>query len=190
MVFSLNRAELCLDNLESAGQRAGFQNEAQRLLGRTRAELEYRSLVRRRRRPARRDGAAAAHLREATDAITRRYFAGAEAVLRLAPGLGRAMSMQLRIVHTTAFEYAGKATASFNEARLTPQTTPGQIVVHTRLEVHPTPWTYTYRDYWGTAGDRVRGARPARVADRVGDGDGAHRPRRARSPAALVGRRA
>ena len=92
------------------------------------------------------------------------------------------MSMQLRIVHTTGFEYAGKATASFNEARLTPQTTPGQIVVHTRLEVHPTPWTYTYRDYWGTAGDRVRGARPARVADRVGDGDGAHRPRRARSP--------
>jgi len=59
-------------------------------------------------------------------------------------------SMQLRIVHTTGFEYAGKATASFNEARLTPQTTPGQIVVHTRLEVHPTPWTYTYRDYWGT----------------------------------------
>ncbi|HMD12367.1 MAG TPA: transglutaminase N-terminal domain-containing protein, partial [Marmoricola sp.] len=58
--------------------------------------------------------------------------------------------MQLRIVHTTGFEYAGKATASFNEARLTPQTTPGQIVVHTRLEVHPTPWTYTYRDYWGT----------------------------------------
>jgi transglutaminase-like putative cysteine protease len=60
------------------------------------------------------------------------------------------MTMQLRIVHTTGFEYAGKATASFNEARLTPQTTPGQIVVHTRLEVHPTPWTYSYRDYWGT----------------------------------------
>ena len=58
--------------------------------------------------------------------------------------------MQLRIVHTTGFEYAGKAAASFNEARLTPQTRPGQIVVHTRLEVHPTPWTYTYRDYWGS----------------------------------------
>ncbi len=39
--------------------------------------------------------------------------------------------MQLRIVHTTGFEYDGKAAASFNEARLTPQTTPGQIVVHT-----------------------------------------------------------
>ena len=44
VVFSLNRAEQCLENLESSGQRAGFQNEAQRLLGRTRAELEYRSL--------------------------------------------------------------------------------------------------------------------------------------------------
>ena len=44
VVFALNRAEQCLDNLES-GQRAGFQNEAQRLLGRMRAELEYRSLA-------------------------------------------------------------------------------------------------------------------------------------------------
>ena len=48
VVFALSRAELCLDTLESVGsassQRAGFQNEAQRLLGRTRAELEYRSL--------------------------------------------------------------------------------------------------------------------------------------------------
>ena len=72
-------AERCLDNLESAGQRAGFQNEAQRLLGRTRAELEYRSLsdvvadlpneMERLQRTC----------ALATDAITRRYFAGAEA---------------------------------------------------------------------------------------------------------------
>lgn len=60
------------------------------------------------------------------------------------------MSMQLRIVHTTGFEYDGKANSSFNEARLTPLTSPGQIVVHNRVEVSPTPWTYTYRDYWGS----------------------------------------
>lgn len=60
------------------------------------------------------------------------------------------MTMQLRIVHTTGFEYDGKANSSFNEARLTPVTSPGQIVVHNRVEVHPTPWTYSYRDYWGT----------------------------------------
>lgn len=58
--------------------------------------------------------------------------------------------MQLRIAHTTGFTYAGKASASFNEARLTPTTMPGQIVVYSRLEVQPAPWTYTYRDYWGT----------------------------------------
>ncbi|SDR83622.1 Transglutaminase-like enzyme, putative cysteine protease [Nocardioides scoriae] len=60
------------------------------------------------------------------------------------------MSLQLRIVHTTGFEYTGKANTSFNEARLTPVTLPGQIVVHSRVEVSPTPWTYTYRDYWGS----------------------------------------
>ncbi len=80
VVFSLNRAEQCVDNLESSGQRAGFQNEAQRLLGRTRAELEYRSLsdvladlpseMERLQRTC----------ALATDAISRRYFAGAESL--------------------------------------------------------------------------------------------------------------
>ncbi len=58
--------------------------------------------------------------------------------------------MQLRIQHTTGFEYEGKANTSFNEARLTPLTLPGQIVIHSRVEVSPTPWAYTYRDYWGS----------------------------------------
>lgn len=80
VVFSLNRAEQCLDNLESSGQRAGFQNEAHRLLGRMRAELEYRSLsdvltdlpheMERLQRAC----------ALATEAVTRRYFAGAEAL--------------------------------------------------------------------------------------------------------------
>ncbi|GCD88524.1 alpha-E domain-containing protein [Nocardioides sp. LS1] len=80
VVFALSRAEQCLDNLESAGQRAGFQNEAQRLLGRMRAELEYRSLsdvmadlpneMERLQRTC----------ALATEAVTRRYFAGAEAL--------------------------------------------------------------------------------------------------------------
>ena len=84
VVFALSRAELCLDNLESVGsgssQRAGFQNEAQRLLGRTRAELEYRSLsdvvadLPTEMERLQRTCAAA------TDAVTRRFFAGAEAL--------------------------------------------------------------------------------------------------------------
>jgi uncharacterized alpha-E superfamily protein len=78
VVFALNRAEQCLDNLEASGQRAGFQNEAQRLLGRTRAELEYRSLS---------DlvGDLPAQMERlqracalATEAVTRRYFASSD----------------------------------------------------------------------------------------------------------------
>jgi uncharacterized alpha-E superfamily protein len=79
VVFGLSEAERCLERVESAGTRAGVHNEAQRLLGRTRAELEYRSLsdfvtelpseMERLQRTC----------AMATDAITRRYFAGAEA---------------------------------------------------------------------------------------------------------------
>ena len=58
--------------------------------------------------------------------------------------------MQLKIVHTTGFAYDGGAVASYNEARLTPQTVGNQIVVHTRLDVQPAPWTWSYRDYWGS----------------------------------------
>jgi uncharacterized alpha-E superfamily protein len=80
IVFALNSAEQCLDNLESSGPRAGFQNEAQRLLGRMRAELEYRSLseliadlpseMERVQRTC----------TQATEAVTRRYFARADAL--------------------------------------------------------------------------------------------------------------
>jgi len=80
VVFSLARAEQCLDNLEATGQRAGIQNEAQRLLGRTRTELEYRSLsdvtadlpaeMERLQRTC----------ATATEAVTRRFFAGSEAL--------------------------------------------------------------------------------------------------------------
>jgi transglutaminase-like putative cysteine protease len=58
--------------------------------------------------------------------------------------------MQLRIVHTTGYRYEAGATASYNEARLTPATSAEQIVVHARLDIHPTPWTWAYRDYFGT----------------------------------------
>jgi transglutaminase-like putative cysteine protease len=57
--------------------------------------------------------------------------------------------MQRRIVHTTGYEYDGGAKASYNEARLTPATSAEQIVVHTRLDISPTPWSYSYRDYFG-----------------------------------------
>ena len=58
--------------------------------------------------------------------------------------------MQLRIKHTTGYHYESGAVASFNEARMTPMTTSEQYVLRSRLEISPTPWSYEYRDYWGT----------------------------------------
>lgn len=58
--------------------------------------------------------------------------------------------MQLRIRHTTGYTYDAGAAASYNEARMTPATTPGQYVLHTRLDISPVPWMYAYQDYWGT----------------------------------------
>ena len=58
--------------------------------------------------------------------------------------------MQLRIVHTTGYEYDDQVAASYNEARLTPQTQGGQIVTQSRVDVVPKPWMQTYRDHWGT----------------------------------------
>ncbi|RLV49431.1 alpha-E domain-containing protein [Nocardioides mangrovicus] len=82
VVFSLNRAEQCLTNLEAgsrADARAGFTNEALRLVGRMRAELEYRSLS---------DVVADLPVEMerlqrtcalATDAVSRRFFAEGQA---------------------------------------------------------------------------------------------------------------
>jgi transglutaminase-like putative cysteine protease len=58
--------------------------------------------------------------------------------------------VQLRIRHTTGFTYDEGAAASYNEARMTPLTTPDQYVLRSRLEVAPTAWSQEYRDYWGT----------------------------------------
>jgi transglutaminase-like putative cysteine protease len=58
--------------------------------------------------------------------------------------------MQLRIKHTTGYHYDPGAVASFNEARMTPATTSEQYLMRSRLEISPSPWTFEYRDYWGT----------------------------------------
>lgn len=58
--------------------------------------------------------------------------------------------MMLRIVHRTGYRYTGQASASYNEARMTPRTTMAQQVLHTRVEISPPAWAHTYTDYWGT----------------------------------------
>ena len=58
---------------------------------------------------------------------------------------------QYRIVHTTGYSYPEGATASFNEARMTPLTSKRQLVLGSRLDITPVAWQHSYRDYWGTA---------------------------------------
>ncbi|HEY3545082.1 MAG TPA: transglutaminase family protein [Propionicimonas sp.] len=60
------------------------------------------------------------------------------------------MTMRLRVVHTTRFTYPSPVTSSYNEARLTPQTTPTQTTLETAVRTDPGANTMRYVDYWGT----------------------------------------
>jgi transglutaminase-like putative cysteine protease len=57
---------------------------------------------------------------------------------------------RLGVVHTTGYRYDGTVVASYNEARMTPPTTPNQTVLDARVEVDAVTWAYTYWDYWGS----------------------------------------
>lgn len=57
---------------------------------------------------------------------------------------------RLRIVHTTGFRYAGEVAASYNEARMLPQTSGPQLVLEAHLDIQPQASVLTYQDYWGT----------------------------------------
>ncbi|HJQ07446.1 MAG TPA: alpha-E domain-containing protein [Nocardioides sp.] len=78
--YSINRAERCLNILEASVHRDGADNDARRVLGRARSDLEYRSisdLVD--DLPLAMDEFQLA-CAQATDAITRRFFSGSEAL--------------------------------------------------------------------------------------------------------------
>ena len=60
------------------------------------------------------------------------------------------MSWRIDITHTTGYRYTDEVVASYNEARLTPQSTADQITIASRLEVEPAARLYRYWDYWGT----------------------------------------
>ena len=85
------------------------------------------------------------------------------------------MTMRLRVVHTTRFTYPAPVTSSYNEARLTPQTTATQTTLEAVVRTDPATNTLRYSDYWGTevtartTGSRSsppRWSRPARRARR------------------------
>lgn len=58
--------------------------------------------------------------------------------------------MRLSIDHQTGFRYAGGVASSYNEARMTPVSTDHQTVWTSRISIDPSPWSFTYTDYWGT----------------------------------------
>jgi len=59
------------------------------------------------------------------------------------------MGWRLRIEHVTRFTYTSPAMASYNEARMTPLTTVGQMTLDARITVTPAVSVYRYWDYWG-----------------------------------------
>lgn len=58
--------------------------------------------------------------------------------------------MRLSIEHVTGFSYSSPVGASYNEARMTPVSDAGQTVWSSRVSIDPSPWSYTWTDYWGT----------------------------------------
>ena len=57
---------------------------------------------------------------------------------------------RLRIKHMTGFHYGGDVTASYNEARMLPVSSEGQLVLFSNLEILPISSQHTYVDYWGS----------------------------------------
>jgi transglutaminase-like putative cysteine protease len=60
------------------------------------------------------------------------------------------MSWRLRVNHVTKYKYQGTVTNSYNEARMTPLSVPGQTTIDARLEIRPAVRALRYWDYWGT----------------------------------------
>ena len=58
--------------------------------------------------------------------------------------------MRLQVVHRTEYRYDSPVTYSYNEARLTPQTTRSQTVLGSSLRTDPPTTALRYWDYWGT----------------------------------------
>ncbi|MGV8894871.1 MAG: transglutaminase family protein [Rhodoglobus sp.] len=57
---------------------------------------------------------------------------------------------RLRIKHITGFHYGGDVTASYNEARMLPVSSDGQLVLYSNLEILPMSSSHGYVDYWGS----------------------------------------
>lgn len=60
------------------------------------------------------------------------------------------MSWRLEVIHRTGLTYSTPVAVSFNEARMTPADTAGQLLIAHELTVTPNARVTAYTDYWGT----------------------------------------
>ena len=60
------------------------------------------------------------------------------------------MTWRLRVRHSTGYRYDNEVTASYNEARLVPQTGPAQLTLEAFIRTTPPARQQRYWDYWGT----------------------------------------
>lgn len=75
----------------------------------------------------------------------------------------------MSIEHVTSFEYEDQVTASYNEARMLPKSTPNQFVLSSSLDIEPSANVNHYRDYFGThvaSFDVLSGHRKLRISAR------------------------
>lgn len=56
---------------------------------------------------------------------------------------------RIEVRHTTGYAYPKTVWASYNEARLTPLSTPTQVTIASRVDVRPATRVRRYWDYWG-----------------------------------------
>jgi transglutaminase-like putative cysteine protease len=96
---------------------------------------------------------------------------------------------RLKIHHRTRYDYSGRVTLSYNEARMSPLTDAQQVVLESNVSVLPgVAVTNNYRDYWGT---RVTAFDMAGTHDHLQvDAEATvevHRTERPAGPDALVG---
>jgi len=60
------------------------------------------------------------------------------------------VTWRLKICHRSGYRYQSAVSSSYNEARITPLTTPAQLTIESRVDIDPRVRSYKYWDYWGT----------------------------------------
>jgi transglutaminase-like putative cysteine protease len=63
------------------------------------------------------------------------------------------MTWRISVAHTTTHRYAQEVFNSYNEARMVPQSFPGQFCLESRVTVSPGAKLFRYTDYWGSLVD-------------------------------------